>query len=381
MDLYPSASLRTGTETLARHTTLREAYEDALENGGHVRDPAQDEIVARLEDLARRLEAPRKRSGGLLNRLLGRREVENVKGLYIWGGVGRGKTYLMDLFFDTLRVVRKRRIHFHRMMAYVHGRLGRLKSVEDPIAVIADDISQRTEVLCFDEFFVSDIGDAMILGRLLEALFNRGVTLVATSNAAPDDLYKEGLQRARFLPAIELIKQHTKVVNMDGGTDYRLRLLKQAGTYLDSAAADTEDRIARFFAECGSSQVRDHETLKINDRPIVARRVAKGIAWFDFDEVCDGPRSQHDYIELARWYPTVIVDDVPVFDETLEDQARRFISLVDEFYDRRVKLILAAAAGPTLLYQGSRLAFEFERTASRLVEMQSEEYLHEPHLP
>ncbi len=365
---------------MARQTTLRDAYEAALDDNGHVRDPAQDAIVGLLEDLARRLEAPRKRQG-FVGRLLGQRDSQTIEGLYIWGGVGRGKTYLMDLFFDTLRVVRKRRIHFHRMMAYVHGRLGRLKGVEDPIAVVADDISKRTEVLCFDEFFVSDIGDAMILGRLLEALFNRGVTLVATSNAAPDDLYRDGLQRARFLPAIELIKRHTHVVNMDGGTDYRLRLLQQAGTYLDSGASDTVQRIERFFAECGSSQVRDDETLEINDRPIVARRVAKGVAWFAFDEVCDGPRSQDDYIELARWYPTVIIDGVPVFDHKLEDQARRFISLVDEFYDRRVKLILTAAAEATRLYQGTRLDFEFDRTASRLIEMQSEEYLHQPHLP
>lgn len=287
----------------------------------------------------------------------------------------------MDLFFDSLRVVRKRRIHFHRMMAYVHGRLSRLKSVEDPIAIVADDVSRRTRVLCFDEFFVSDIGDAMILARLLEALFNRGVTLVATSNASPDDLYKNGLQRARFLPAIELIKTNTQVANMDGGTDYRLRLLKQAGTYLDANAGDTEERLGHFFAECGSSQVRYREALDINNRIIVARRAAKGIAWFDFAELCDGPRSQEDYIELARWYPTVIVDDVPVLDEYKEDQTRRFISLVDEFYDRRVKLILAAHAEPTGLYQGNRLTFEFERTLSRLIEMQSEEYLHEPHLP
>ena len=366
---------------MARHQTLREAYEYGLEHSGHVRDAAQDDIVALLEELTAKLEAPRREQGGLLGRLIGRKRQKPVRGLYIWGGVGRGKTYLMDLFFDSLRVVRKRRIHFHRMMAYVHGRLGRLRGVEDPIAVIADDVSQRTQVLCFDEFFVSDIGDAMILGRLLEALFNRGVTLVATSNAAPDDLYKDGLQRARFLPAIELIKENTRVVNMDGGTDYRLRLLKQAGTYLDANAVDTEERLGRFFAECGSSQVRHDEALQINDRPIVARRVAKSIAWFEFDELCDGPRSQNDYIELARWYPTVIVDNVPVLDSRTEDQARRFISLVDEFYDRRVKLILAAAAEPAGLYEGKRLAFEFERTLSRLIEMQSEDYLHEPHLP
>ncbi len=331
-------------------------------------------------DLTRRLEAAPKPRSGALRRWLGPRQAAPVEGLYIWGGVGRGKTWLMDLFFETLKEVRKRRIHFHRMMAYVHGRLGRLKGIEDPIASVADDISQRTRVLCFDEFFVSDIGDAMILGRLLEALFERGVTLVATSNSAPEDLYKDGLQRARFLPAIELINRHTEVVHMDGEADYRLRLLQQAGTYLATDGADTTQRLEHFFSECAHSQIKSDEPLDINGRPIVAERVAKGIAWFGFEELCEGPRSQADYIEIARWYPTVIVEGVPRFEKGQDDEARRFISLVDEFYDRRVKLILSAAASPAELYHAQRLEFEFERTASRLTEMQSEEYLRLPHL-
>ena len=365
---------------MTRQRTLREAYDAALARPDHIHDPAQDRIVELMIDLTKRLEATPSRRAGFFDRWLGRPQTGPVEGLYIWGGVGRGKTWLMDLFFETLTEVRKRRIHFHRMMAYVHGRLGRLKGIEDPIASVADDVAQRTRVLCFDEFFVSDIADAMILGRLLEALFERGVTLVATSNAAPEDLYKNGLQRARFLPAIELIESNVQVVHMGGDTDYRLRLLKAAGTYLDSGGEDTNDRLEHFFAECGHSEIRSDAALDINGRPIVARRVAKGIAWFGFDELCDGPRGQTDYIEIARWYPTVIVEDVPVFDRMREDAARRFISVVDEFYDRRVKLILSAAAAPADLYNGKRLDFEFERTASRLTEMQSEEYLSLPHL-
>ncbi len=359
---------------------ILETYLRAIEHGSHQRDPAQEHVVGLLVELAKQLEKRAAAARGPLARWFGRRDADAIPGLYVWGGVGRGKTYLMDLFFDALRVERKQRIHFHRMMADVHGRLGRLEDVKDPLARVAEDIAERTRILCFDEFFVSDIGDAMILARLLEALFERGVVLVATSNVEPDGLYKEGLQRARFLPAIELLKRHTKVVELGGDTDYRLRLLKQAGTYLDAEDPGTVDRLERFFSECASSQVREAAALDVNGRPIVATRVAKSVAWFEFDELCDGPRSQADYIELARWYPTVIVAGVPTFDPTREDQARRFISLVDEFYDRRVKLIVSAAARPRELYAGNKLGFEFERTASRLIEMQSESYLREAHL-
>ena len=303
-----------------------------------------------------------------------------VRGLYIWGGVGRGKTFLMDLFFDTFRIEQRRRIHFHRMMRDVHARLKSLGQLADPLDRVAADIARDTRVLCFDEFFVSDIGDAMLLGRLLEGLFSRGVTLVATSNTRPDELYRDGLQRQRFVPAIRQIEEHTDVVHMDGGTDYRLRLLQKAGTYLcpdDEAAAA---RLAFYFDESATSQIKQGHTIDINGRNVRVKRCAKGVAWFDFAEICDGPRSHADYIEIARWYPSVIVSGVPRFDAALENQARRFIALVDEFYDRRVKLIISAQADPELLYDGDRLRFEFQRTVSRLIEMQSAEYLALPHL-
>jgi len=245
---------------------------------------------------------------------------------------------------------------------------------------VAADIARDTRVLCFDEFFVSDIGDAMILGRLLHSLFQRGVTLVTTSNSKPDDLYKNGLQRQRFLPAIELLNQNTNVVHMDGSIDYRLRLLQKAGTYLCPDDAHAAEKLAYFFDESASSQIETNRDLDVYGRKIRARKCAKGIAWFRFDDICDGPRSQADYIEIARWYPSVIVSGVPRFDATRENQARRFVALVDEFYDRRVKLILSADVDVDSLYQGERLTFEFDRTISRLVEMQSTEYLALPHL-
>lgn len=361
---------------------IREAYMDSLRREGHVEDPAQLAIVDRLESLQARLSRPVSRFERIRS-LLGRTTSpahESVRGLYLWGGVGRGKTLLMDLFVETLPVRDKKRIHFHRMMREVHERLKALGNVRDPLDRVADDIARQTRVLCFDEFFVSDIGDAMILGRLLEGLFQRGVTLVATSNSKPDDLYKDGLQRQRFLPAIDLLNQNTDVVHLEGGVDYRLRLLEKAGTYLCPDDEDALQRLSSFFAESATSEIRSETTIDINAREIPARKCAKSIIWFGFEDICDGPRSQSDYIEIARWYPTVIISGVPQFDATLENQARRFIALVDEFYDRHVKLMLSADVELGSLYQGDRLTFEFERTASRLIEMQSKEYLALPHL-
>ena len=360
---------------------IREAYEDQLRREAHVEDPAQLKIIARLEDLAARLHGRNIGRGGWrswLDRL--RREPDGERGLYIWGGVGRGKTFLMDLFYDGLEIEAKKRIHFHRMMHDVHERLNDLNNVEDPLDKVAEDIARDVSVLCFDEFFVSEIGDAMILGRLLDGLFRRGVTLVATSNIRPDQLYQDGLQRERFLPAITLLETHTEIVEMDSGVDYRLRLLQKAGTFLCPHDKDAERRLMRFFEESASSHIQVERDLDINGRDIRAFRCAKGVAWFEFESLCDGPRSQADYIELARWYPSVIVSAVPLFDETLEDQARRFVALVDEFYDRRVKLILSADVPVHALYEGRRLAAVFERTISRLVEMQSTDYLALPHL-
>ncbi len=359
---------------------LREAYEESLRREGHVEDPAQLELIGHFEDLQQRLQARPPRKGGLRTMFFRTEPQAPVRGLYIWGGVGRGKTFLMDLFFESLPLKQKRRIHFHRMMHDVHERLKTLSFVEDPLDKVAAGIAQDTRILCFDEFFVSDIGDAMILGRLLEGLFRRGVTLVATSNSPPDELYKDGLQRQRFLPAIQLLKEHTSVVNLDGGTDYRLRILQKAGTYLTPDDAAAAQKLDYFFDESASSQVEAEADLDITGRPIRARRCAKGVAWFRFADICDGPRSPADYIEIARWYPSVMISGVPQFDVTREDQARRFISLVDEFYDRRVKLILSADAPIEDLYAGKRLSFEFDRTTSRLIEMQSTEYLALPHL-
>ena len=360
---------------------IHDAYEQYLQHHGHVRDPEQVQVVGLLADLQRRLIEARPSRTGILRRLRGDRDADDgIAGLYIWGGVGRGKTFLMDLFFETLAIEHKRRVHFHRMMQDVHHRLKALEDIEDPLDTVARDIATDARVLCFDEFFVSDIGDAMILGRLLDGLFRRGVTLVTTSNTRPDDLYKGGLQRQRFQPAIAALNQHTQVVHIGGDTDYRLRLLRQAGTFLTPDDESARQRLQLFFGESASSQVEGRHALKVNGRDLQVQRCAKGIAWFDFMAICDGPRSHADYIEIARWYPTVMISGVPELDATRENQARRFIALVDEFYDRRVKLIVSADREADKLYTGKRLQFEFERTVSRLLEMQSSEYLHLPHL-
>lgn len=361
--------------------SIRDAYENHLADHGHVRDPAQAQIVELLADLQDRLLAAPQRKRGLAKFLSRERNgATGVTGLYLWGGVGRGKTFLMDLFFESLAIGAKRRAHFHRIMKDVHERLRALGDIEDPLAAVARDMAAEARVLCFDEFFVSDIGDAMILGRLLRGLFENGVTLVATSNTRPDELYRDGLQRQQFLPAIAALNTHTRVVELTGDTDYRLKLLQQAGTYLTPDDDSARARLRDFFRESASSQVEEDQELEINGRVLRARRRAKGIAWFDFSELCDGPRSHADYIEIARWYPTIVLSGVPELDEFKENQARRFIGLVDEFYDRHVKLIVSAERPPDMLYSGNRLRFEFERTVSRLIEMQSMEYLHLPHL-
>jgi len=291
---------------------------------------------------------------------------------------------MMDLFFESLPFEERRRRHFHRFMHDVHAELKTLHQREAPLDVVAERIAQDARVLCFDELFVSDIADAMILGGLFAALFKRGVTLLATSNVQPRDLYKNGLQRQRFVPTIDLLEQHVDVVAVDGATDYRLRSLTQAGTYLPRGAPDTQQRLRTLFDELGpAGQAPDTpvSSIEIEGRRIPVIAESGSIVWFDFTAVCSGPRSQDDYIEIARNYHSVIVSDVPVFDGLHEDEARRFIALVDELYDRNVNLIVSAAAAPAELYRGDRVAFQFERTVSRLIEMQSEEYLAREHRP
>ena len=294
--------------------------------------------------------------------------------------MGRGKTLLMDLFFTSLAIEQKKRVHFHRMFSDIHARLRALDDIEDPLDKIAADIAASVRVLCFDEFYVSDIADAMLLGKLLDGLFRRGVTLVATSNSRPADLYSGGLQRERFLPAIALLERHTDVVELDSGTDYRLQLLQEAGTYLTPAGENTNAKLQHYFDEIASAEIIENRTLQILGRDVRTRRCAKGVAWFDFMEICGGPRSQEDYIEIARWYPTVIISYIPQLTHELDNSSRRFIAVVYEFYDRKVKLIVSAATHVESLYSGERLEFEFQRTISRLIEMQSNDYLHAAHM-
>ena len=338
-------------------------------------DPVQAALAERLTALRSELIAAGEVRNGLV-RLFRRRAP--VRGLYLWGGVGRGKTYLLDLFHESLPFEDKSRLHFHRFMQRVHGDLKGLAGRSDPLEIVAERFADEARVLCFDEFFVSDIGDAMILAGLLRGLFERGVTMVATSNIAPSRLYENGLQRRRFRPAIGLIERHTAVVEVGGDTDYRLQVLRRDGLYRTDGDRDALHR--SFLALIHAKPVENH-ALAVNDRPIVARYWAEDVVWFDFAAICDGPRSADDYIELARIFATVVVDGVPVFDSGKEDQARRFISLIDEFYDRNVKMLLAAAAPLSALYQGERLTAEFERTRSRITEMQGDEYLHRTHRP
>ena len=355
--------------------TPRQIHQRNVQNGFDD-DAVQTALAERLTDLQRRLIESRV-STPWLYRLLRRRPTP-ARGLYIWGGVGRGKTYLMDLFHDTLPFADKRRLHFHRFMQRVHADLRTFTGRANPLDAVADRFARQTRVLCFDEFYVSDIGDAMILAELLARLFDRGVTLVATSNIEPTKLYENGLQRRRFLPAIDLIERNAEVVHMGGDMDYRLRVLRRDGIY--RCDGDTQALMASFQALAHMPPAQGAELI-VNDRPIRARYCAEDVVWFDFAAICDGPRSQNDYIELARLFSTVVVNDVPVFDVGKEDQARRFMGLIDEFYDRNVKVLLAAAAPIEGLYRGERLAKEFQRTASRVNEMQSDTYLSSTHQP
>ena len=355
-------------------------YRQRVDRGELTADAAQVRAVEALERLYRDLLRATPPSGwrGQVAKLAGKRRPP-VRGLYLWGSVGRGKTFMMDLFFNALPFQEKRRQHFHRFMAAVHERLKHHRDVENPLEIVAAEIVSETRIICFDEFAVTDIADAMLLGNLFVGLFARGVTLAATSNIVPDQLYADGLQRQRFLPTIALIKQHTEVVHVDGGTDYRLRALERAEVYQTPTGELADQRLTEFFEAIAPDEGDHGGALELFGRPIPYRRAADGVIWFDFDSVCDGPRSQDDYIEISRLYQTVLVSNVPRFDATLENQARRFIALVDEFYDRRVKLILSAAAPATELYHGQRLKHDFLRTQSRLQEMQSHDYLAEAH--
>ena len=366
-------------------TTPSARYAADIAGGDFQDDPAQRAAVAALDALYQRLTQPDAgQTGGRRHRWWPARRRRPVAepGLYLWGGVGRGKTYLMDTFFECLPdTVGKRRLHFHRFMQTAHERLRELREQPDPLPRLAAEWASDVRVLCFDEFFVSDIADAMILSGLLHGLVDAGVTLVATSNVPPEGLYADGLQRERFLPAIDLLQSHTEVLNVDGGTDYRLRRLSRAAIYHVPADASAEAAMADAFEALCPEREHAAPQLEINQREINARAVGDGVLWADFEALCEGPRSPDDYVEIARQFHTVLLSNVPVMDRDREDAARRFIALVDEFYDRGVKLIISATAGIDWLYRGYRLSFEFRRTLSRLREMQTHDYLARPHRP
>jgi cell division protein ZapE len=354
-------------------------YQAALQANAFDADPQQRQAAEALEAIHGEIvNYPRKHGLSRLMNLNGSTGWPPVKGLYLWGPVGRGKTWLMDIFFETLPIEAKRRTHFHRFLQDLHARRRRQRHARDPLVKIADELATEIRVLCFDEFYVEDVGDAMILGRLFERLFEQGVTLVATSNTQPDELYAGGLQRERFLPTIELIKENTRVVRLDGGEDYRLRALSQARIYHYPLDEDAEPLMQKTFRRLADSPGENGE-IEINRRAIPCRGQSKNVAWFDFDILCRGPRSADDYIELARCYHTLLISGVPRMTREDDNAARRFINLVDEAYDRGVKLIVTAQAPPEELYQGKRLLAPFERTQSRLIEMQSRQYLGRQH--
>jgi cell division protein ZapE len=343
-----------------------------LEARGSAPDAAQRRAAVRLERLAEELHAFRAARASRLKRLFNAPDVP--RGVYLWGGVGRGKSMLMDAFFATVRIRRKTRVHFHAFMRDVHDELARLKREVDPLATVAAHIAARWRLVCFDEFHVSDIADAMILGRLLDALFAHGVVFVMTSNYPPDGLYPQGLKRENFVPTIALIRQWLDVVEVEGGIDYRLRALEHARVYHTPADAAAEAELARMFDAMASGPDEDPK-LFIEGRPMLARRRAGSAIWFDFEALCEGPRSQRDYLELARRFAVMLISGVPRMDRSRADAARRFTWLVDILYDHRVKLVLSAAAAAESLYPEGPNAQEFPRTASRLAEMRTRDYM------
>lgn len=347
-------------------------YQAALDTGNFSKDAIQEKAITYLDEIYHKIIQDETKNKGIFSFF---KKSEPIRGLYMWGGVGRGKTWIMDMFFDSLPIDNKMRMHFHHFMKFVQNELVQLQGQTDPLQKVAEIIRSKARVICFDEFFVSNVSDAMILGDLFTMLFNKGVVLVATSNIEPDGLYKNGIHRDRFLPAIAEVNKHTTVMNIDSGTDYRLRLLKQAALYQSPLSNETQDWLSNRFDDLAGNQIINNEPIIINERSITIIKRTETILLADFAELCVKPRSASDFIEIANNFSTVMVDNVPALNDVLVNPTHRFIYLVDEFYDRRVKLLVRAEQPILQLYQGEKLAFEIERTRSRLLEMQSEEYL------
>ena len=355
-----------------------------MHSGELLKDPVQEGVINLLNDLYLELNPvlvfPNLRSLADIFKITRLSKYPKVKGLYFWGGVGRGKTMLMDLFFRSLPRKFGRRYHFHRFMQRVHQEFTLLSGTRNPAGQVAAKLANECRVICFDEFYVSDIADAMILGNLFKELFeHHEVTLIFTSNVEPKDLYQNGLQRVKFLPAIDILYEHTKVFYLAAGQDFRLRTLTDARLYHFPIGLESRALMLEAFHSLADSEIQDEVDIMVLGRNIKSVKEAVNLVWFEFSELCEGARSQNDYIEISRVYQAVFLSGLPVFNEQSESPARRFISLVDEFYDRGVKLVIEAQVSIENLYQGRELAFEFRRTHSRLREMQSEQYLSREH--
>ncbi|MCP4876920.1 MAG: cell division protein ZapE [Gammaproteobacteria bacterium] len=356
-----------------------EKYQLLMDQPGFVVDSAQQHSIALLDHLFARI-VHAEPANWWRSLLSDERRWPKITGLYFWGGVGRGKTFLMDIFYQSLpKHIKSERTHFHSFMNRIQVSLQQQLDIENPLQRVAQDIAAETQVLCLDEFVIIDIGDAMIMAGLLEALFHQGVVLVTTSNTAPKNLYHDGLQRARFLPAIDQIGRHCEIVNLDGQQDYRLRFLQQTDLYSVPHSDETGARIRDYLAQHVAPIQAEQHQLTINGRELAYQYCAEDTVWFSFSELCESARSQNDYLELARFFNTLILTDIHQMNHSDDDVARRFVLLIDVLYDHGVKLICSAAVSPDQLYLGKRLSFEFERTASRLIEMQSEQYLSQAH--
>jgi len=353
--------------------TVRDVYYDELKARGYDSDPAQLRGVKALDRCATEWSQYKEQRSNAFKKLINRPAIP--RGVYLYGGVGRGKSFLMDCFFQAVPVVRKTRLHFHEFMREVHRELAEMQGTVNPLEELGRRIARRYRLICFDEFHVADITDAMILHRLLDALFDNGVGFVTTSNFRPDDLYPNGLHRDRILPAIALLNEKLEVVNVDNGTDYRRRTMEQVRLYHTPLGPQADAEMDEAFTRLAEAHDDEDPVLHIEHREIRSRRKAGGVVWFDFRTLCGGPRSQNDYLEIATQFHTVLLSDVPRMSARNASEARRFTWLVDVLYDRRVKLILSAEVPPEALYTEGPLAHEFPRTVSRLNEMQSAEFL------
>lgn len=357
---------------------MLEAYEALLATRGYIADAAQRTAASALQNLYGSLLAFKVDRSSTFKRLL--TPPKPPKGVYFWGGVGRGKSFLMDCFYDSIPYRRKKRIHFHAFMQQIHRDLDQYKGEPDPMLKVAEQIAREVRLLCFDEFHVSDIADAMILGRLMDGLFAKGVIIVMTSNYPPDKLYPGGLHRDSFLPTIALLNKQLDVFEVEAGVDYRLRALEQVEIYHHPADESAERKMLDYFRMVAGEEGKKGGKIEVLGRDIATLRRGHGVIWFDFKTLCGGPRSQNDYLEIARAYHTVLLSHIPQMTQHQASEARRFTWLVDVFYDHKVKLIATADCAPEALYTEGTQAGEFARTVSRMTEMHSKAYLALPHI-